>query len=336
MKDFERYLKDEMRKEASRINVKADSGEILREFRMKQAPIQEEKTPWYRRKWFLIGAPLATGAALAGILLGVLIKPESSGPSLLPAGNALLSKVCYELYSGMSYFGRGEDGALVRKAKKQAKGDEAPLPDEFKEMADSFYAYYPMIENVEAFGESPSFYAPIASDDPAYPYCLKLSDSSLCYFGESLLEGDSESVSGLLKKGKESYPFEITTEEETEEGETEIEKTVKLFYSDSDFLLIEKEMEMEQGETELGYSISEIEGDRLKNRIEFELEGEERSFSIELEDFSKKEFEYKFGKPVDGILKMAFEGEDGYEPVFFSPSEKSFTFLGENYDPQRK
>ena len=136
MKDFERYLKDEMRKEASRINVKADSGEILREFRMKQAPIQEEKTPWYRRKWFLIGAPLATGAALAGILLGVLIKPESSGPSLLPAGNALLSKVCYELYSGMSYFGRGEDGALVRKARKQAKGDEAPLPDEFKEMAD--------------------------------------------------------------------------------------------------------------------------------------------------------------------------------------------------------
>ena len=93
---------------------------------------------------------------------------------------------------------------------------------------------------------------------------------------------------------------------------------------------------MEQGETELGYSISEIEGGRLKNRIEFELEEEEKSFSIELEDFSKKEFEYKFGKPVDGILKMAFEGEDGYEPVFFSPSEKSFTFLGENYDPQRK
>ena len=30
MKDFERYLKDEMRKEASRINLKADSGEILR------------------------------------------------------------------------------------------------------------------------------------------------------------------------------------------------------------------------------------------------------------------------------------------------------------------
>ena len=335
MKDFKEKLQSTLKEEVSTLDIKTTSESILSSYKQ-VTPKEEIATPWYKKKGFFYGgsfglASLVTASVIVGIILGS--KPQSEVNPLIPENDAVMNKVCYELFGGVNFV--NQENSSPMSLKRRFSKEEITSFDEFYDMSNYFYSYYDLIKGMEEYGNSSSFYEPIKSDKEEYPYCILISNQYKCYFASTLNKDDKEKTKGLLLDGDNSYEIEITTEKEVEEDESEIETSIKLFSSPSSYILIEKEAEMEEGESELSYCLSEYKDNRLLNKIEYELEGYEKSFEVNIHKGIEKGYEYGFGNVLDNILTINYKGEEDWDKVRFDTSSNIFSYMDKNYSAKK-
>lgn len=332
MKDFEKRFKEKLKEEVDSVEINASPESILNS--CNPSFKEEKKETWYKRKGFIFGGSFGLVALTAtAVICSIFFFPkDSTNNKLIPENNAIMNNVCYELFSGISFMESKTSQPMYLKAKKNMNVKQAN--NEFYDMSDYFYSFFPLIESVESYQDSSSLYVPVPSDNIDYSYCVSINSTYKYYFSSSIIEGNKEVSNGLLVYNDNSYKVEVTSKQENDGDEIENEKITTLYYSLSDYLVVEKEEELEEGESELSYCLSEYKDGKLLNKIEFELECDEKSFEVIKHNGISKDYEYEFGSIVDSSLYIDYKGKEEYENVRFDVSKKEFIYLGESYLPK--
>lgn len=332
MKDFEKRFKEKLKEEVDSVEININPKSILNSYNPSFK--EEKKEPWYKRKSFVFGGSFGLVALTAtAVICSIFLFPrDSNNNKLIPENNAVMNKVCYELFSGISFMESKTSQPTYLKTKKNMNTKQTN--NEFYDMSDYFYSFFPLIESVESYQESSSFYAPIPSDNKDYSYCVSINSIYKYYFSSSVIEDKKEVSNGLLVYNDTSYEVKVSSKQESDGDEIENEKVTTLYYSLLDYLVVEKEEELEEGESELSYCLSEYKDGKLFNKIEFELESDEKSFEVIKHNGARKDYEYEFGSIVNSSLYIDYQGKEEYENVCFNVDKKEFIYLGETYLPK--
>lgn len=332
MKDFEKRFKEKLKEEVDSVEINVSSESILNSYGPSFK--EKKKEPWYKRKSFVFCGSFGLAALTAtAVICAIFLFPRGSNNNkLVPENNAVMNKVCYELFSGISFMESKTSQPMYLNTRKSMNSKS--INNEFNDMSDYFYSFFPLIESVESYQDSSSLYVPIPSDNKDYPYCVSINSTYRYYFSSSVIEDNKEVSNGLLAYNGNSYKVEVSSRQESDGDEIENEKITTLYYSLLDYLVVEKEEELEEGESELSYCLSEYKDGKLFNKIEFELESDEKSFEVIKHNGAGKDYEYEFGSIVNSSLYINYQGKEEYENVCFNVHKKEFIYLGETYLPK--
>lgn len=306
--------------------IKTSAYDILSAYEKKRGERIRQR-PWYARKGFLAGAVSFGVLAVAlGTTLGIAL---GRGPSeripggLAPENNAVLNQASYEIIAGIGV-AHGESSSASTLSLKRAfqdRADEESSASLVSAVA-AFERYRPMVFALEEASVNQSYYVPVESDDPDYPYAIQVEENIL-YYGEAFEEIEEEEISPtvqakLKEPGGTTYPVQIEKEVEPEEGEVETKLSTTIALSSDEELKVsrkEKE-EVEVGETESSYTVVRTKGGEEVSEISFDLESEggatEKTFSIEEKASNPSKYEYSIKEIVlaPPSLTLSYQSEE--------------------------
>ena len=326
----EKEIKDKITKEANSYQIKTTSKDILSKYqKQKENDLIKKVKPFYLRSSFI--------SAVSFCILAVIVIPtsiyfsnkntrSSQNEVLIPTNNKTIKMASYELFAGINYLDLNSPVSLIKKQNQKVNYND------FQEAVKDFDTFYPLINNIVNYDSN---YTPFNSEDQNYPYAIKINNFEFYY--ASQLENNKDKVQGYLKDKNNSYYVEIEKEEEQEDDELEIETKTKIYQSSkksSNYILIEKNLENEDNQIEAEYSLTDYRNSKIYTKLIFELESDEKEFTIETKNEIEEEQKYLITNETSNILNLNYQNEENeiiINNIKYDKDSKIYSYLDFTY-----
>lgn len=303
MNDFSKKISEELKSEANKYTIKTSASDILKIHNEKN---KKEKTPWYKKKLFMILTP-AFAIILFSVILGINLIDDKPGSviqsyTIKREDKSGYAKATIEIVNGVNLLSNSQ---ITPTTLRKSNIDNLA----FKQLCTSFEQSYPMIDSL--FTNNVNFSVSVEQSEfiiqkESFIYKMEIENHLTIYLNTDLDTKTTETSSGYAIDGDKIYSIDL--EKEYDKEDDEIELSIKIHISNKNYLYIKSEATT----MEYGYSYELYHNDELVKEISIEYEVDDDEVECEVEIYYNQQ-DYEFDLTYSNQAYTIHYETDDYE-----------------------